>query len=99
MDQRRHENRHEVQVLDRVRTLGGVRTASLSVLTPLSGRSTGAVVTAPGFEPADGAEPRVQLNHVSEDYFRTFGIGVASGRDFTRRDSGRALKVAMVNEA
>jgi ABC-type antimicrobial peptide transport system permease subunit len=73
--------------LERVRGLPGVRSASLSVLTPLSGRNTGTTARA-----------EVRLNHVSEDYFRTFGIEVLAGRPFTRQDAAGAIKVVVLNE-
>ena len=60
----------------------GVRHASLSVITPLSGRNTGVTVTVPGM--SGKAESR--LNHVSDDYFQTFGIELIAGRSFTRQD-------------
>ncbi|HXW07444.1 MAG TPA: ABC transporter permease [Vicinamibacterales bacterium] len=86
-------------VLDRVRALPGVRSASLSVLTPLSGRDTGRNVTVPGFQPQSERDRTVRLNHVSEDYFEAFGIQLASGRTFTARDAAGAAPVAVVNEA
>jgi len=86
-------------VLDRVRALPGVRAASLSVLTPLSGRDTNRGIDVPGFVPRDPTERIVHLNHVSEDYFRTFGIEIVRGRAFTRRDAEAAARVVMINEA
>jgi predicted permease len=87
------------RVLDRVRGLPGIRAASLSVLTPLSGRDTGRGVTVAGFQPRSQADGVVRLNHVSEDYFRTFGIELVAGRAFTASDAPGAAKVAVVNEA
>jgi predicted permease len=87
------------QILERVRALPGVRAASLSVLTPLSGRNTGAVVAVPGFQPLGEAERLARLNHVSEDYFRTFGIELRRGRAFTTGDSQATSAVAILNEA
>ena len=87
------------RVLERVRGLPGVRAASLSVLTPLSGRDTGKLVTVPGFRPGDEMDRIIHLNHVSEDYFRAFGIQLRAGRVFTPRDAKRAPRVAVVNEA
>jgi predicted permease len=86
------------RALERVRALPGVEAASLSVLTPLSGRDTGKSVSAPGFTPQSDAERMVRLNHVSEDYFRTFGVRLTRGRDFTRGDARPAAKVAILNE-
>jgi predicted permease len=82
------------QWLDRVRNLPGVRSASLSVLTPLSGRNTGIAMTVPGVN----SKGETRLNHVSEDYFRTFGIDLVAGRSFTRQDGAGAIAVAVLNE-
>jgi predicted permease len=87
------------RVLERVRGLPGIRSASLSVLTPLSGRDTGRAVTVRGFEPANERDQIVRVNHVSEDYFSTFGIDVLAGRGFDSRDVTGAQNVAVVNEA
>jgi predicted permease len=86
------------RVLERVRGLPGVHAASLSVLTPLSGRNTGTVLTMPGVRPRAGMEQSIRLNHVSEDYFRTFGIELLAGRALTRRDATGAVKVAVLND-
>ena len=88
-----------MRVVERVRGLPGVRAASLSVLTPLSGRNTGTVVTVPGAPQPAGTEQRIGLNHVSEDYFRAFGIELVAGRAFAPRDASGALKVVVLNEA
>lgn len=87
------------RVLERVRGLPGIRAASLSVLTPLSGRDTGRGITVPGFQPRTQAEGIVHLNHVSEDYFRTFGIELVAGLAFSASDAPGAAKVAVMNEA
>ena len=36
---------------------------------------------------------------VSRDYFRTFGIPIVEGRDFTDQDGAGTLPVAIVNES
>jgi predicted permease len=87
------------QTLERVRALPGVKAASLSVLTPLSGRDTGKLVTPSGYTPQSDTDRIVRLNHVSEDYFQTFGMRLSAGRPFTRSDSKQATKVAVINEA
>jgi ABC-type antimicrobial peptide transport system permease subunit len=38
------------------------------------------------------------LNHVSEDYFRTFAVAVLAGRSFTPQDAAGASKVIVLNE-
>ncbi len=87
------------RVLERIRELPRVRAASLSVLTPLSGRDVGKLVTVPGFQPRDDMDRVTHLNHVSEDYFRAFGIQLLAGRAFTASDAKGAPKVAVINEA
>jgi predicted permease len=85
-------------VLQRVRTRPGVRAASLSVLTPLSGRDTGKTISIPGFEPQSQEDRIVHLNHVSDDYFATFGIAIAAGRALTSRDRRDAANAVVLNE-
>jgi hypothetical protein len=86
------------RALAHVEALPGVRAASLSVLTPLSGRDTGRAVTVRGYTPRNDAETTIRVNHVSADYFRTFGITLLQGRVFTPSDTSGAVKVALVND-
>jgi len=86
-------------LLERVRRIPGVASASVSMLTPLSGRERGIRATVPGFQSKDGRDQMMILNHVSEDYFETFGISLLAGRRFTVADSKDAPPVAIVNEA
>jgi predicted permease len=86
------------RVLERVRGLPRVRAAGLSVLTPLSGRDTGKFVGVAGYTPSSEMDRVVRVNHVSEDYFRTFGIPLLRGRAFTAQDASDAGRVAVINE-
>jgi predicted permease len=86
------------RVLERVSALPGIRSASLSVLTPLSGRDTGKFVNVSGYQPPSEMDRIVHLNHISEDYFETFGIQLQAGRTFTQKDASNALKVVILNE-
>lgn len=82
------------QWLERVRDVPGVRAASLSVLTPLSGRNTGVAISIPGAI----TRTDIRLNHVSEDYFRTFGITLLAGRTFSRQDGTGSQRVVVLSE-
>ena len=86
-------------LLERVHGIPGVRSASLSVLTPLSGRDTGRDITVPGFEFRHDEDRMVHVNHVTEDFFRTFGMELLAGRAFTSQDQAGSVAVAIVNEA
>jgi predicted permease len=82
------------RIIERVRGLPAVHAASLSILTPLSGRNTGTTLSVPG----DDTRHEIRLNHVSDDYFRTFGIALVAGRAFAPHDATAAPNVAMLNE-
>jgi predicted permease len=84
--------------LARVERLPGVRSASLSTLSPLDGGGRGVSVTVPGFTPNAESDKEIGLNQVSLGYFQTFGIAVAQGRSFTGNDHESAPKVALLSE-
>jgi predicted permease len=86
------------RTLDRVRAMPGVRAASLSVLTPLSGRDTGRRIEVAGFQPQSERDRTIHVNHVSEDYFRVFGIPLLAGRAVTASDVAGRPGVVVVNE-
>jgi predicted permease len=85
------------EVLQRVQALPGVESASLSLLTPLSGRDRGRRLSIPTFALRPESDRRVHVNYVSHGFFETLGIPVAAGRDFLATDDERAPRVAMVN--
>jgi predicted permease len=87
-------------LLDRLRVLPGVRAASFSMQTPLSGNFAGTEVKVEGYKPSSGKELiPARLNLVGPAYFRTLETPILMGRDFTAADQAHAPKVAIVNEA
>jgi predicted permease len=90
----------EDRLLDRVRALPGVESATLSRVTPFSFREySSADLVVEGYQPAPDERPAADYNEVSTDYFATMGIPLVSGREFTRSDDESAAPVAVVNEA
>jgi predicted permease len=87
------------RVLDNVRSIPGMRSAALSIYTPLSGRDRGSLVQVAGYAAESSEDRTVHTNAVSEDYFETLGIQLLRGRTFTARDAEGAPQVAMINEA
>lgn len=85
-------------LLDRFKSLPGVRAVSFSMHTPMSGNSAGLEVKVQGYSPTSGGQP-AGLNLVGPAYFSTLETPILLGRDFTVRDDSRAPKVAIVNEA
>ncbi len=87
------------QLLERVQALPGVRSASLAALAPLSGAMIRTGVTREGLDEADeNSAPAAFFNLIWPDYFRTLGIPLLRGRDFTLQDSADAPGVVIVNE-
>jgi putative ABC transport system permease protein len=87
-------------VLERVRALPSVRSAAWVADLPLTDNEDTLGFSIAGRpEPSPSQSPSARFNLVSEDYFRTFGIPLISGRDFTPHDSPEAPGVALINEA
>jgi len=86
-------------VLDRARSLPGVRSAALSLLVPLSGRSWEMDIFPQG-EPVDSEHASsVLFNVVSADYFETLGMPVLRGRGFDVGDHNGTERVAIVDRS
>lgn len=71
------------QLLERTRTLPGVRTAALAGMTPISGRMRSRASTA---EESFQVTFSSMYNPVSSGYFATLGVPLLAGRDFRRED-------------
>jgi len=86
-------------VLDRVRELPGVESASLTNAVPMGYFNDADTLTIDGFEPPAGqATPFAFYGVISPDYFRTLQIPLLRGRTFSDADSLTAPYVAIVNE-
>jgi len=85
-------------VLERMRTMPGVTSASLSQLTPLGNSSWNEEMLIDGFTPKSEEDGLAYFNEVSGDYFRTMGTQLIAGRDFEANDRVGTLAVAIVNE-
>ena len=82
-------------VLTLVRTVPGVRAASLSKITPISGGGIDLPITIEGRPREPGV--MVNANRMSEGFFATMTIPMLLGRDFVPEDAGRGRVI--VNEA
>jgi len=87
-------------LLQRVRTLPGVVSASTANATPMGYYNNFDSLTIEGYQPPPGQPPPACLyNTVSTDYFQTMGIPLLRGRNFTEADDENAQHVAIVSEA
>jgi predicted permease len=85
-------------LLSRVRTLPGVRAASLTTSSVISGGWDQEGVTVEGYEPGPDENMSPNAALISPGYFQTMGIPFAKGRDFTEQDTARRPKVVIINE-
>jgi predicted permease len=88
-------------LLERLKTVPGVESASLSWYPPISddmGHWTQSIAVDGAPVPADA--PRyVYFNAVSPEYFRTLGVRLLRGRAFAQLDTAEARRVVIVNES
>ncbi len=89
------------RLLERVRALPGVSSATLAEFLPLGLAASTREVYLEGAELAAGINqppPNVDSVAIGPDYFRTMGITLKRGRAVTERDVGDAPQVAIVNQ-
>jgi predicted permease len=84
---------------DELAALPGVTGVTDSLVALLAGNNWGNSVAVEGFDVGPDTDSESRYNEVGEGYFRTFGIPLIAGREFTRADALGAPKVAIVNEA
>jgi putative ABC transport system permease protein len=89
------------QVVERIRSLPGVRSASYARRMLLSGSGGGVTceVSIPGVEPPSGQKAFVvRFNSVGQDYFQTVGARVLRGRAFDAREQSPEQRGVLINE-
>jgi macrolide transport system ATP-binding/permease protein len=75
-----------------------VKAVSLATFGPLGSASQITYLSLPGTSSQANRE-QVSVNYISPSYFRTYGIGLVGGRDFSGRDGPNAEKVVALNQA
>ena len=87
-------------LLDRIRQLPGVQTATLAAVLPGGFEVRREALTVPGgSSPSTQAFISVDWNVVEPGYFATLRTPIAAGRDFTSADRSGTQPVAIVSEA
>jgi predicted permease len=93
------------ELIKRVDELPGVVSSSLAKTVPPNDWSDRLSVFLPGEEPPpdvlrarDDLGLRVDANRIAPDYFRTLGIPILEGREFTDQDRMGTSPVAILNE-
>jgi predicted permease len=86
-------------LLAQTRAIPGVAAASVAFSGTLAGSGGGVYgLQFDGYPPRDPQDHRARADWVGPDYFRTVGIPLVAGRDFTLADTATAQRVAVVNQ-
>ena len=76
----------------------GVTSVSAGLVALLAGNNWGNSVRVQGFAAGPDTDTNSRFNGVGPGYFRTLGVPLIAGREFTTADTIGAPKVAIVNE-
>ena len=87
------------KIEEELATQPGVTSVSGAVVAVLAGNNWGTDVSVQGFQRGPDIDSNARFNMVGPDYFRTLGIPLLAGREFTRQDAAKSPRVAIVNEA
>ena len=87
------------RLTESIKAAGGVSDVAVSDNGLLTNNASRAPVTVIGDRPRTDDERFANFDLVSDGYFRTLGVRMVSGREFTDRDRQGAPRVAVVNES
>jgi len=89
------------EILDRLRTLPGVKSASASVVRPVEDQFhlVDRLIEVDGRTWSERDAIRFEWNSTSPGYFSTVSTPLLAGRDFEPRDNQAAPKVVIVNQS
>ena len=106
LPQTKYQERHEVatffeRVIDRLKAVPGVRSASAASALPMHpvGTDFALPFTVEGrMPPANGEEPQSDVRIATPGYFETMQVPLLRGRLFDERDLADAVHVGIINE-
>jgi putative ABC transport system permease protein len=87
------------QALENIRSLAGVRFASRSLVTPISGSSWNGEIHTDFYAAKSREDSVAYFNRVTPMYFQTLDTGILAGRDFNVHDTKESPDVAIINQA
>ena len=87
------------QVLDATRATPGITSASAGLVFPLSDEVAETTFATEAAADSQHAQQSALANRIAPDYFRTLGIPLLTGRDFTVDDAKEKSPVFIVNES
>jgi len=91
--------RLEQDLLARISSIPGVRSATLSSNGLFQGEESGDPIAIEGYTPKGSEEIHSRFDHVGPGYFSTVGIPLLHGREIGPQDSVAGPRVAVINQA
>jgi predicted permease len=85
------------ELVERIGSVPGVRSASYSMLTPISGGGWDNRTYIEGYTPGENESIDVYMNGVGPDFFETLGTPLLMGRSFGAQDPANSTPVAVIN--
>jgi predicted permease len=85
------------QLLDRLRSAPGIKSASMAAVSILSGDEWDSSMAVEGHTYKDGEDQQAFMNALSPGYFEAMKIPLLEGRDFRLADVKKEATVAIVN--
>ena len=86
------------EILEKLRAIPGVRAASVSDNTPISGSAWNGDLLVDGFVPKGQDDDVAWFYAIYPKYFETMGMQLLAGREFDQRDRSGSPVVAVVNQ-
>ena len=86
------------QLIERLKATPGVVNASVTWQLPLGGASATTGLEIEGQPNDPGSLPMCIIHTAGPDFFRTMGIPILQGREFTDRDDTNSTPVLIINE-
>jgi putative ABC transport system permease protein len=87
------------EILDQMRIIPGLHSASVSSITPICHCRWAGQVEVDGYTPKSHEDSLAWHNNVSDEYFETLGTPLLAGRDFNSHDTSTSAKVAIVSRS
>jgi predicted permease len=84
---------------DEISAVPGVTSVVAAIVPVIAGDNWGNSLAVEGFQAGPDTNTNASFNGVGPGYFKTMGIALMTGREFTRADAFGAPKVAIVNQA
>ena len=86
------------QLEQRLGSIPGVTLVTSTTIPVIAGSNSGQNISVDGFVPLNDDDSDANFAATGSGYFRTMGIALQAGREFTNADNKAGQKVGMVNE-